>query len=286
MIGISINAPKTISEFMRNYDIPEEYTSAINGLRGRNIVVIADNSGSMKHSLFNNRSSQTRWVKLFSIIYMIFAIAPLLGRAFDICFLNPLDYGKYAGNYYIEGINKQEDVQECFSGEPRGPTPLIDRINEVIKKYRPTLAEKGLTLYISIDGINTNAQVQEKPGAMKDWVQHTFAQDPLLREHVHINFYLLSDEKKVRAEYEGIDKLKGPKGEHLCIDVVNLPHIEKEQFEKAHNGKAYTEGVEAAKILTGASNIHMDAADEKQVELTEAGNVNIAPSPAGCCIIS
>lgn len=283
-----ISAPTSTAEFMTHYSVPSDYTKAINDLRGRNIVFIGDNSGSMERPLMEG-GTQTRWEKLLHYARMICDIAPLLDRAdgFDLCFLNPLKLGKYLGQYLITGIKSQGDIQEAFSGGPGGGTPLIARINEILAKYTDTLTEKDLVLYVATDGLNTNEHGKEIPGAMRDWVTNTFAKDQLLREHVHINFMLLSDEEKVISEYDGVDRLKGAQGEHLYIDVTSPSHIEKKQFEKANPGKIYTEGTEIGKMLTGASNKMMDGSDEIRVVFTADGNVNTTPpQPQGCCIIS
>lgn len=276
--------PTSVAEFITQYSVPEENTQAVNGLRGHDVVFICDNSGSMESPLIKG-GSETRWEKLLRYASMICDLAPLIDKAFDLCWLNQLTTGKYLGEYFIRNIRSQEDVKECFKDQPYGITPLIKRINEVITQYRSTLEEKDLLLYIATDGIN-NENGQETPGAMKEWVKNTFAIDPVLRQHVKINFMLLSDEQKVIDEYDGVDRLKGPNGEHLFIDVTSPFHIEKEQFEKANRGKTYTEGMHIAKMLTGATNKNMDGADERKVEFTKKGNINTeATQPQGCCII-
>lgn len=282
----SPSSPTSIAQFMAEYSIPADYTKAINDLRGRDVVFICDNSGSMERPLITG-GSETRWEKLLRYASIICDLAPLIDKAFDLCWLNPLQTGKYSEQYLIKNMTSKEDVQDCFKGGPKGATPLIKRINEVIAQYRSSLEEKDLLLYIATDGINTDDRGKETPGAMKEWVKNTFAIDPVLRKHVHINFMLLSDEQKVIDEYNGVDRLKGPNGEHLNIDVTSPSHIEKEQFEKANPGKTYTEGTEIGKILTGASNKAMDESDEIRVGFTADGNVDTtARQPEGCCVIS
>ncbi len=280
-------APRTIPEFIDKYSIPQDYVPAINGLRGRNIVMVGDNSGSMESPLFKNGSTN-RWDKLLYYARVICDGAPLFDAVdgFDLCFLNPLSSGKHVDQYFIRNIKTHAEVEDCFKPGPQGGTPLIQRINEVINKYRSSLSEKDLILYVATDGLNTENGV-ETPGAMKAWVKDSFATDQLLRKHVHINFMLLSDDQKVIEEYNGVDKLKGPKGEYLSIDVTSPMAIEKKQFESANPGKKYTEGTEIGKMLTGASNRAMDECDEIKVEFTKAGNVNIEPQKEGChCLIS
>lgn len=255
---VSLNSgthePASLAEFMEKYSVPNAYTPALDALCKSNsvCVLICDNSISMENPL-RQGGIETRWEKLQRYANVIREMSLLIGtEGLHLCFLNPLHHKAYEREHCIKHIKTLEEIKGCFQGGLSKGTPLITRINEVLNDWKQLSPERSLMLLVATDGLNTNGAGFETHGLMKNWIQNTFAEDPLFREHAHINFILLTDEESVINDYAEIEKLKGSGGENLSVEVTNVTEI-NEEFEGP-----YSEGIQIGEILTRGLSKFMD----------------------------
>lgn len=268
--GESNGQDTQIAAFMKKYDVSTEYESAIRNLADYEIVVIADDSGSMLGRMGDE--SHTKWVELKRLLITVAKIATIFdSNGFDLVFLNRASQ---------KSVKNPALIETYFADSPDGGTPLIRRLNEVMSAYRHKLEERKLLVFVATDG-------EPSDGNMVNWFETKFASDTLLRERVAISFVMCTEEEKVLKVYnETIDEIKGKdSNKDLNIDVNDSYAIQKARVLSNNPSINYSEGTHLAKVLAGSFTRTFDFLDQKKVAVKN-GVVATDQVPQACCVIS
>ena len=124
---------------------------AAHALAGAIVVVIADDSGSMRTAVRNSpvppapgKYATTRWDELMHFLQLVTRIGGELAGEVDFHFLN-------AGS--VEKVEAWEQVAPVAKQGPTGYTPLISAMRTVFAKYNPEVTERRLITIIATDGV-------------------------------------------------------------------------------------------------------------------------------------
>ena len=259
-----------INAFMDKYGIDAQYESAIRNLADYEIVVIADDSGSMLGRM--GTQSHTKWVELKRLLITVAKIATIFdSNGFDLVFLNRASQ---------KSVQNSDLIDTYFRDEPDGGTPLLRRLDEVMSSYRRKLEERKLLVFVATDG-------EPSDGNMVNWFETKFTSDPLLRERVAVSFVMCTEEERVLKVYnETIDEIKGKgSNQDLNIDVSDAYPIQRARVLSNNPSINYSEGTHLAKVLTGSFTRSFDLLDQKRVA-AKNGVVIVDQVPKACCTVS
>lgn len=124
---------------------------AAHALAGAIVVVIADDSGSMRAAVRDSpippppgKYATTRWDELVHFLQLVTRIGGELAGEVDFHFLN-------AGA--VEKVEAWEQVAPVADQGPTGYTPLISAMRTVFAKYNPEVTERRLITIIATDGV-------------------------------------------------------------------------------------------------------------------------------------
>lgn len=111
-----------LQEIPRRYEISPYMFGRSRGLRKYKIVVVFDDSGSMRTPI--NHGAETRWDYLCKIFTMVFELAAIFdSNGVDLYFLN---------NEPVLRVKSVSQVKEIFSTmEQTGNTPLVPVLERV-----------------------------------------------------------------------------------------------------------------------------------------------------------
>lgn len=130
---------------------PASIKEAAHALAGAIVVVIADDSGSMRTPVRNSpvapppgKYVTTRWDELMHFLQLVVRIGGELAGEVDFHFLN-------AGA--VEKVEAWEQVAPVADQGPTGYTPLISAMRTVFAKYNPEVTERRLITIIATDGV-------------------------------------------------------------------------------------------------------------------------------------
>ncbi len=100
--------PDESQEILRKYDITGIYAQNLNKLRGFKLVLICDDSTSMRESL---DKGQTRWDELKHSVNVVLEIASAFKVECDVLFLNRMG---------LRNVKNIRQLDEQFANEPYG----------------------------------------------------------------------------------------------------------------------------------------------------------------------
>lgn len=125
--------------------------AAAHALAGTIVVVIADDSGSMRSPVRDSpvppppgKHVTSRWDELMNFLQLVTRIACELAEEVNFHFLN-------AGP--VEKVQRWEQVAPIAARGPTGYTPLLGAMRTVFAKYDPAKTEQRLITIIATDGV-------------------------------------------------------------------------------------------------------------------------------------
>lgn len=246
------NAPLQIangaSEIMRKFDINGIFARHLNKLQGFKIVLICDDSTSMKETLLKG---QTKWDELRTNVAIVIEVASAFNCACDVLFLNRMG---------LRNVKNVRELNEQFSRPPEGCTPLTKSFNIAIENNRAELRECKLLIIVFTDGCPTSDQLSDKE-AITEFKNALKYRTPIERIFVTI-VACTDDEYSLKYLNNWDNKIK-------YLDVVDDYESEKKEIYAAKRiDTAFTYGNYVAKILLGSFVKEIDQLDEKKSSCT------------------
>jgi hypothetical protein len=131
----------------RKYEIKKTMADRLLILQDFEIVIVCDDSGSMKTPV--DGTQRTRWNELCSIVKIIIEIGVVLdSNGVDMYFLNR---GSFCN------VKDPRVVEQAFGPRPTGYTPLVPVLKTI---FESSLADRGrdkkLLVFVATDGIPTD----------------------------------------------------------------------------------------------------------------------------------
>lgn len=210
-------------------------------LRGKQIVVIADDSGSMQKPLRKSflSGTPTRWDELRVFMQYVVRLGAVMCNGVIVKFLNRVSPDL--------PILTPDELNRHFMMPPYGRTPLLGAMRHVFTHFAPAVTGRDLVLVIATDG-------EPSDGTKRDVYN-------LLRTRpdsgrVFVNFLVCTDNNDEVAYLNEIDKrVQG-------IDVSDDYRTECKQVKKCNPWAQFSVGDWVVKAVVGAADPHLDGLDE------------------------
>lgn len=232
------------NEILRKYDITGVYAQHLNRLKGFKLVLICDDSTSMRETL---TKGQTKWDELRQSISIVLDIATAFDIECDVLFLNR------AGLRNVKFMNQ---LNEQFSSPPYGNTPLTKSFNLAIENNRQELTERKLLIIIFTDGQPTSQNLVPED-AIKEFKNSLKHRSPI--DRIFVSIVACTDD-----EY-ALNYLNNWDNKIRNLDVVDDYESErKEVYSHRRVKTAFSYGDYIAKILLGSFVREIDEADESK----------------------
>ena len=184
---VAVGLADRVEKMRAELDMPPEYVEDLLRLVGTDIVVIADDSGSM-NSVSDNLAGgpKTRWQELQQTLRLL-ATMLLVVEHTDGCwlkFLNDAEWYK---------ITSTAQLEEIFAGKPRarGKTPLLGNLAPVIEGFGRD--DRDTLLLILTDGEPSDCEFDE--------LSHLIKSKP---DDVFCSFAMCTDEADVVELYNKV----------------------------------------------------------------------------------
>jgi archaellin len=147
---------------VQKYEINTEFAQKMQQLRGFEIVLIFDDSGSMRSKLKDsplnkgtNQRQATRWDELKAYGIIAVEILSLFdSNGIDIHFLNRPP---------IKNVKQADQIIQKFQSRPAGGTPLTKTIKKVLNETSSIVQRSNLLIVIVTDGEPTDAKGEILP---------------------------------------------------------------------------------------------------------------------------
>ncbi|CAF2080035.1 unnamed protein product [Rotaria magnacalcarata] len=135
-----------LREITLKYEIRQELGEHLRGLEDYEIIVVCDDSGSMKTTV--DGTNRTRWDELCEIVKIILEIGVVFDSSgVDLFFLNRRSFSN---------VKDPEQVNQIFSNQPRGYTPLVSALQNIFQLPATRRGyDKKVLIFIGTDGAPT-----------------------------------------------------------------------------------------------------------------------------------
>jgi hypothetical protein len=251
------NEDRLLAQFrdvVNRYEISEDFAKRLRGLEGFEIVVIADDSGSMDTPANSTGGSafgktMTRWDELKKTLGVVIDIASVMDKnGLDIYFLN---------RGTVRGVSHSSQLENLFVPNPQGLTPMSPVLRAVLAEKKQVAREKKLLIVIATDGQPTNNAGEVDILTLKHILQSE--RDPI--DRIFVSFIACTDDSSSVEYLNGWDK------EMKNVDVVDDYQSELANIRKAQGQNfKFSLGNYVCKCLLGSSDNWFDSLDEKSVE--------------------
>jgi len=229
---VVVHESKVLSKFRsfaKKYNIPEEFIHHYRKLRNTKIVIVADDSNSMRADAYSGdfltadeKKFQTviptRFDELKMMTRMILEFAGILSnQGVDVRFLNRGQKWGVRQMEELESILKIQSNENCL-------TPIVQTLEKLIddERRQNTLTEGNLLLYIITDGLNTNQNGEKDVKQMDNCIQQI-----MQYENVYITFVATCDNEDLLQNMDKYSQM------YSRVGVVDQWRVEqKEQAEK------------------------------------------------------
>ena len=249
---VNLDIGGRVERMQNELDVPEQIVRDLLSVAGADIVVVADDSGSMG-AVANYVTRSTRWTELRDTLkklaHMLLVVDHTDG--FHIQFLNDPTWHE---------IRSGSQVETLFYGrQPKGRTPLATRLRPLLSgQWHPKGhgAETDLILLIMTDGEPSDCSFSELRQLVGQKSPKVFC-----------TFMMCTEEDDVVEQYnKSLDRLPG-------VDITDDYVSEKKEVEKLGNKLSYYKWM--AKAVLGGKMPKYDHMDEKR-----------AGGGGGCCVIA
>ena len=249
---VNLDIGGRVERMQNELDVPEQIVRDLLSVAGADIVVVADDSGSMG-AVANYVTRSTRWTELRDTLQKLAHMLLVVDHTdgFHIQFLNDPTWHE---------IRSGSQVETLFYGrQPKGRTPLATRLRPLLSgAWHPKGhgAETDLILLIMTDGEPSDCSFSELRQLVGQKSPKVFC-----------TFMMCSEEDDVVEQYnKSLDRLPG-------VDITDDYVSEKKEVEKLGNKLGYYKWM--AKAVLGGKMPKYDHMDEKR-----------AGGGGGCCVIA
>lgn len=250
-----------LQQIAAQYEIRPDYISKARQLEGFDIVVLFDDSGSMKSEIKDSHSGtvaanpygalHTRWSEAQTFANIVVETATCLDpTGIDVRFLNRPGFSNVAS---------VSQIQLAFGPPPIGFTPLCRAVKDIFREKEAVLRESKLLLIIVTDGQptddNGNDRTNEFLALLRNRPKNSF-----------VSIVACTDDEEAVDYLNKLDRVVPG------LDVSDDYLSEKKEILKAQ-GPSYkfTFGDYVIKCLLGPVDPSFDNLDEKKVPEVGAG---------------
>lgn len=205
------------------------------------IVIIADDSGSMMAPSQPRPGSPTRWDELKDTLGLIVELGSCFDDSgIDIYFLN---------RPKLEGVKSAYDSQfvEAFQRPPSGTTPLTETLSRVVKEEQ---GEKPTLLFILTDGV-PNGGPQQFCSALRNMVQKRSTS-----KTVKVQIMACTGDDAAVGYLDDLDR------QLTELDCTDDYYTERDQVLRSGRAPKFTRGDWCMKAMLGPVSQKFDAWDE------------------------
>ena len=249
---VNLDIGGRVERMQNELDVPEQIVRDLLSVAGADIVVVADDSGSMG-AVANYVTRSTRWTELRDTLQKLAHMLLVVDHTdgFHIQFLNDPTWHE---------IRSGSQVETLFYGrQPKGRTPLATRLRPLLSgQWHPKGhgAETDLILLIMTDGEPSDCSFSELRQLVGQKSPKVFC-----------TFMMCTEEDDVVEQYnKSLDRLPG-------VDITDDYVSEKKEVEKLGNKLSYYKWM--AKAVLGGKMPKYDHMAEKR-----------AGGGGGCCVIA
>ena len=249
---VNLDIGGRVERMQNELDVPEQIVRDLLSVAGADIVVVADDSGSMG-AVANYVTRSTRWTELRDTLQKLAHMLLVVDHTdgFHIQFLNDPTWHE---------IRSGSQVETLFYGrQPKGRTPLATRLRPLLSgAWHPKGhgAETDLILLIMTDGEPSDCSFSELRQLVGQKSPKVFC-----------TFMMCTEEDDVVEQYnKSLDRLPG-------VDITDDYVSEKKEVEKLGNKLGYYKWM--AKAVLGGKMPKYDHMDEKR-----------AGGGGACCVIA
>ncbi|CAF1271359.1 unnamed protein product [Adineta ricciae] len=245
----SILLPKTddrLQDVILRNEIRKDFAKRLHELKNYEIILLCDDSGSMKTTV--DRSNRTRWDELRDFAKIILDVGTIFDSSgVDIYFLNR----KPALN-----VKDPNAVSKAFSDPPNGYTPLVPALRKIFQLPITRLNnDKKVLVFVATDGAPTNDDGEPNVDELKHLMNIERRIDTTF-----VSFLICTDDPICVGYLRDWDKMM------TNVDVTDDYNTERENIEKLQEGNfTFTKGDYIVKALVGAIDKQIDDLNEKRV---------------------
>jgi hypothetical protein len=227
----------------QEYEIQKEMAKRLRKLQDYEIVIVCDDSGSMKATV--NGTQHTRWNELCSIVKIIMEIGVVFdSNGVDIYFLNRKSF---------RNVKDPTQVDRAFAPAPSGYTPLVPVLNRI---FESSLADRGrdkkLLVFIATDGEPTDGDGTPTVSELEHLMREKRQADT-----TYVSFLICTDDPTCVNYLNEWDRTM------TNVDVTDDFNTEREKIRR-YRGPNYpfSHGDYVVKALTGAIDRQIDIINE------------------------
>jgi hypothetical protein len=245
-------------DIVTRYEISTDYAVKMRQLEGFEIVVIADDSGSMNEpsSVGGNpyESKMTRWDELKKTVSVIVEVASLMDpTGVDVYFLNRSP---------LIGVKDAHQLDETFKTLPGGLTPICPVLRKILKEKASVVRERKLLIVIATDGLPTTDNGNSDVDTLKYILKNE--RNPLNK--IFVTFLACTNDDDAVGYLNKLDK------EIKNVDTVDDYASELKEVRRIQGQHVkFSYGDYVVKSLIGSVDEKFDNLDEKKA--------------GGCCVI-
>ena len=239
-----------LHELSLRYEIRQELAQRLRKLEDYEIIIVCDDSGSMKTEI--DGTNRTRWDELKEFVKIILEVGTIFDpRGVDIYFLNRRP---------ISHVINPNSVDDAFIDPPRGYTPLVRVLRDIFQLPSTRRGhDKEVLVFIATDGAPTddygNINVEE--------LEHLMTHERRAKT-THVMFLLCTDDQAC------VDYLAKWDEEMINVDVTDDFKTERDTIRK-YQGENYpfSKGDYIVKALIGAIDQKIDDLNERHRDNSE-----------------
>lgn len=234
----------------RELDVSEEIVRDLLSIAGTDIVIIADDSGSMSSvsDYSNVNSPRTRWMELKDTLLDLVEMLLLVDHAdgFTLKFLNDPLYYQVASRAAVEKI--------FASAKPRGGTPLAKNLRDVFSGNWMAKEKQGETKDVVV-----LCATDGEPGDITFANLQTMLRNrPMTPYPFFVTFLMCTEEDDIVEKYDScIDPIPG-------CDVVDDYLSERKQVQKMKKSQSFSRARWLAKATLAGKMPKYDRMDSPQ----------------------
>ena len=238
-----LTVDRYIDELVERYSIRRDFAELLRDLEDYEIVILCDDSGSMK--MQNKDIGKSRWEELKDIVKIVLHIGTVFdSNGVDVYFLNRPE---------ILNVTDPRNIDEAFKRPPRGFSRLAKALQYIfgLDAAKPG-GDKKLLVFVATDAEPTNNDDKRDLSQLESVMRHERQADT-----TYVTFLLCNDKPECFEYMSQWDE------DMKNVDVVVDYRRQKELVHK-YQGEDYSFsfGDYVVKALLGAINEEMDALGE------------------------
>ena len=247
---------EAIARFQGECEINPIFVPCLRRLYAYDVVVVADDSGSMSSPADPEIPGISRWQELIQSLRLLLRATALFDKAVDIYFIN-------RGVY--RGVRRWEDIQFAFSSPPSGGTNTV-RVLQQIWADRQITSDlaRPLIVHVFTDGHPTNEYWNEDIAGFDRWLRN--------RPGISNTFFsilLCTDDEEVCNLYRpleyrvrGVNGWQGAESGIRGVDVTEDYRGELRDVQRLRGARfRFSMGDYIVKCLVGAVEPNVHAVD-------------------------